>query len=654
MLSDKRAARLAREAERARGSRLTRWRARRGWRILERAGDRGDEAAIEAVWQSWLREPDDARWALLARWRDPAELADAVCGLSLGEFTASREPGVFTGFCLARGLAPADPLRRVQFYLLTRQHEQRSAADPDGTLTARAYAVSDNQLRALLRSALSSAGDLDLVRVIAGTSAESHAPMTPEEREYLASQLAARGDWPGLWQAALGFPVMEAVTAVRLLDPGWRPADERARKLLARLTRVKPGFKLPKDRLGSFPIFVHLPDMDVRGGSFSPDGRRLALRVMQGPSGSSRWSVLEVDLGPREMIRSYSYPEDRFVGSVLHLGDAIVATTGIPKRRDGTRLDMLTRDSTERLADFAGEVGDLAHYGEGFVALERRVGDNGPQSVAGYDRLLHCDQQGRVQRAAALRHDPDDYQSPLCLAVEPRGGRIAVHDTTGVRVYGPSWEQPVGHWQPDALPVAMCFLGASRLAVVGVAESGRAQLQVREIGGRQLTGREVGGARLYPSSPCQVVALPGRGEIAIRLNYPSLDGKVRYFNAETLAEGGHPPGLTATHGNRLWESPGHDALALGQYGCVEIERIANSPRRLASRPIYDFTMADFLWVRAELARRNSLPGERPFLKLLHECLEYRFGTDVAIGESGGAWADPYDIALGPGLATGAD
>jgi hypothetical protein len=86
MLSKKRAARLAAYAERAwLPGTENRWRARRAARLLTSAGDRGDAAAIEAVWQGWLRRPGDARWELLSRWRPSPELADQV-------FLAAADP----------------------------------------------------------------------------------------------------------------------------------------------------------------------------------------------------------------------------------------------------------------------------------------------------------------------------------------------------------------------------------------------------------------------------------------------------------------------------------------------------------------------------------------------------------------------------------
>jgi hypothetical protein len=79
---------------------------------------------------------------------------------------------------------------------------------------------------------MTEAGDLDLVRVVAGRGG-SAVPAAAAERGYLAAGLTRRRDWPGLWRLSLGFPLAEATTAVRRLPPGWRPADEAGRQLLA-------------------------------------------------------------------------------------------------------------------------------------------------------------------------------------------------------------------------------------------------------------------------------------------------------------------------------------------------------------------------------------------------------------------------------------
>lgn len=74
MMRYPRATRLAREANEVMAHRAgdpvsPGWRARRAWRILKDAADRGDHVALDVMWQVWLRHPDDEIWESLARSR---------------------------------------------------------------------------------------------------------------------------------------------------------------------------------------------------------------------------------------------------------------------------------------------------------------------------------------------------------------------------------------------------------------------------------------------------------------------------------------------------------------------------------------------------------------------------------------------------------
>ena len=77
MLSLPRASRLTRRAGR-RG-----WLSGRAWRRLAEAVGHGDEVAIEAAWQAWLRNPDYERWRQLSRWRTaaPGSVAEPLLAL---------------------------------------------------------------------------------------------------------------------------------------------------------------------------------------------------------------------------------------------------------------------------------------------------------------------------------------------------------------------------------------------------------------------------------------------------------------------------------------------------------------------------------------------------------------------------------------------
>ena len=193
MLSEERAARLARLVTRQRGDGSRSARAWRAWRSLAEAGDRGDQNAIGAVWQAWLRDPGDELWEALNRWRDPALLADEACRAATDRSRATEERAAIGEFCARRGLAPGDDTQRALFYVLTGQAAEYWAADPDGSRLATGYQSADEPTRAMLRQVMADDGDLDLPHVLAADRPDRAAALTAEEARYLASTARATG-----------------------------------------------------------------------------------------------------------------------------------------------------------------------------------------------------------------------------------------------------------------------------------------------------------------------------------------------------------------------------------------------------------------------------------------------------------------------------
>jgi hypothetical protein len=232
VLSASRAARLARMAERAvahpAGDQLPRpgWQARRAWRVLKGAADADDPNAIEAVWQSWLRHPDDERWGLLTSWRTPEDLAGAVLAAAMDPDRVPGERAAIGEFCARHRMTPQDDVQQVLFRVLTGQAAQHRAVDPDGRLLAVAYQNAGPAVRAALRAALATAGDLDLTWVMAGAGSPARTrQVSGEESEYLIGQLAGRSDWDRLWRLVRELPLTSAVMAARHIGDGWRRPD---------------------------------------------------------------------------------------------------------------------------------------------------------------------------------------------------------------------------------------------------------------------------------------------------------------------------------------------------------------------------------------------------------------------------------------------
>jgi hypothetical protein len=199
-------------------------RARRALRVLFRRTE------FDALWRVWLAGPDDQVWRLLH-----ADHRGWVFGVVTYPGHAEDVRSAVGAFCAARGLAPDGPTERALFFVLTGQRAQHRADDPDGSLLAEAYRKAHEEQRAAVRQALAGADDLDLVRVIAGAGRGAVAAVTPEEASYLAGQFAARADWAGLLQFALGLPLASAVTATSVLGEGWQPGDSAGRVLLQQL-----------------------------------------------------------------------------------------------------------------------------------------------------------------------------------------------------------------------------------------------------------------------------------------------------------------------------------------------------------------------------------------------------------------------------------
>ncbi|QFG21479.1 hypothetical protein [Actinomadura sp. WMMB 499] len=242
---------------------------------------------LGGLWREWLRSPTGEAGAALLRWGRPAPggrhapltvvavaadpavllepphreaLLDALlldghplAAIAAERFAALNDPALTdelctralsderaAAFCAERALAPADPARRALFFIATGRPAQHAALDPDGSLLSLGYASAPEAERALVRDAMLAAGELDLVRVIAGEDRRSRVPdMSGEETRYLAGQLARRREWDDLWSLLQDLSLTAAVELVRLFD-GWTPRGDDERRLFALLREAEP------------------------------------------------------------------------------------------------------------------------------------------------------------------------------------------------------------------------------------------------------------------------------------------------------------------------------------------------------------------------------------------------------------------------------
>ena len=616
MLSDRRAGALARRAGRWRRDGSRGILARRAWRRLIAAGDRGDPNATDAVWQAWLRDPGDEVWQALARWREPQALAEAAV-------TAASEPGrpasgraAIGKFCGRRGIVPGDPVRRALFYLLTGQPDQHRAADPDGSLLAAAYQAAADPARAALRGALAETGDLDLVhRVVSVASrSEQATSLADTERQYLTDQLASRGDWERLWRLARDLPLAGAVSAVSRIGGGWRPADEAQVHLFALLARTRA--EAVADAAAG--VVAHIPAGRwlVSDISFAADRSALAMATVA--PAVRGWADLHKLPGGRRVWRHSTYTLHR----VIRLAGAVVCLEGNPWVRAGLyRLVRYRHEGHETLWS-GNQIPWLAPFPGGFLLAQ-----------PGSTTLWFGAAEGRLVRHAevsGLHQDwADDQLSSL--GSEPVTGRLAIalrHGTGSVLAVLEADLQVIGHIVIDnyfsysgGYPHEnwLVFCGPDRLVTLG---GDRALRSWKVAPGLPEEARAA-------CSPCRgVTALPRTGQVV--LNHRKA--QPTWLDARTLGAAPCPPGLRSAR--RVWAS-GDGEYAAGQRddGDLTVHDLRfDEIARLLALPMADVSPVDLRAVAAAQAvDPHSEAGQ--VIGVLAECLRYRFGADVAVNQS---------------------
>ncbi len=647
-------ARTARRAVRARGSG---WLARQALRRLLRAGDRGDQDAIDALWDLWLADPVDEVWTALSGWRrprtdgglslvalgepaaipdvvaaagrdghpvhataraaildGPQELVDAACEAALADESLAA-------FCVEHHLAPADPHRAAVFFLLTGQLEKYRYADPDHSFVGLAYRTAPEDERARIRQR--AADEPDLVRVLAETVRKNRlAGITEPEARYLVESLAGRRDWPALWELAKGLPVGHAADAVARFD-GWRPDGDDS-GLFDLLLRPEPGVLTTSRAAVATPWTARAEVRGpVTGGSIGPDGERIAVTTAASVEmvGVRRGRLKRVEQRPGATVRAVLVFDDGKLvvgGSVNNHGNGYLEHGG---RRMPTARPVRALGRTPK--GFAALMADTFVN----VVVYRTTGDVGD----GFARRWRShDVQYRLGGTAA--------GGPWQMATEPASGRIALADGTHLhltRKLGALSRMASTPFRPGPAP-CLTFCGPNQL--VGVDE--KRVLRVWRRTGQVLD--VVGEWQLGPlGGPACPVYVADAGAVAVI----DEDG-LRCVDALTLADApvpdrlaGLPPTFLAADGGRL--------LVGGDGWCTVTDAgIRWDVTELAARPLAGATPADLRLLRAQLRRKSADQDAMPFLELLHACLVHRFGVDVALGGDDAltAWAD--DIALG--------
>ncbi|TYB45637.1 WD40 repeat domain-containing protein [Actinomadura chibensis] len=625
--------------------------------------------ALDLLWDEWLTSPAHDVFDALVRWRRPAAderlAATSVIALEpdadvllrppcraavldalerrghpVREIAAARireldvRPLVeevceraltrpeLAELCVEHRLAPAAPVRRALFYLLTGQPEQHRALDPDGGLLSLAYTSASDDQRALARKAMLTEGDLDLVRVIVGEDRRERIPtMTAEEIRYIAEQLAARRAWDDLWALVRDVPIATGAALFRLFD-GWTPRDDDGRRLFEMfratdLAAVRAGLHPADDgtwravRRARLRFRHHVDSV-----SFAPDGPFLAI--------AGRPRVAGVfDLRTARLTERYDW-FDAPVGSVLHVGNgAVVAGERSAGQAAACRVLRCAGGDVRPLHEGAASITSLALVGaDGGFAGGTRDGEVLLGSPDGRVRVRHVSEFGLGRR-----------QWPRQVVAHRGSGRLALLGRS-VHLVHPGGESAVSAHPGRAVRFAE-FIDA--YTVVCADPHGWATL-LRVEDGHRVPSRQ---ARIQGCAGLGV--LPHLGEPVIT----DRSGDLHFLSGTTLDHldtqhgpgGGRPTGLTV--------SPNGEFLAAGHGdGHVDLYdlRLREVPR-IARRPLAELVPRHLGPVGAALSAPAVRGRDRAVLELLQACLEHRFRFDVELGGAVQLAAGVHDISL---------
>lgn len=654
------------------------WRVLAPWmrRRVIRAGDAGDQDAVEAAWQAWLARPDDQIWQALQRWRraspDPEfnpvslvalglpstswnfrealiraaareghpisqiarerilaathdqELVDAVCQAAVVAPAASG----LGAWCAGQGLAPADRVDRAAFFVVTGQAAQYRAEDPDGSLLTLAYQAGTHAERERLRAVIADAGDLDLLRLVASAATSGPRPGTAGEARFLTGRLAARHDWDALWRLVRRLPLVQAVAAMPAFGNAWRPADEPGRELFARLAGAapEPTAEARRALLASTVREIgRAPENYLV--SISLDGRELALAGILYPA-------LYLDLIELpSLVRRRRDVVKHWPAGVLHLGDGILIWNGfsvVRYTRDGAE-DLYTE---EVLPSAAGlRIRAARHYPGGFVAL-LSTGSRDP------DRLRFATGSGQVIRDVALASLGISGEVRLCAA-DPGTGRLALSNGHFLWIVDgdPDSDRAraleVSGYAPLEAPLAGgSFAGPGRLVTSSL---GRGRVDLWRLEG----GRPEPQVTRWIRAVNRIATL-GHGLVAVA-EPQTLTGTVELLDSETLETlaAVTVPERFDDWRDRFEAAPGGRFLAVQQPGAFSL--IDGGAVALACRPLHLMTAEHWALATGLLEDPGIDAAAGDFLLLLRDVLRLRLGGEVALGGA----APAGQIGAGP-------
>ena len=619
---------------------------RRSWKSIKSAGNRLNSGPRQRAYRGALADwaaagaPDDARREVLAEWAGGEErFARDVMSMAT---TPGADHAALTAFCLRNGIAPQDPADRALFFALTGQTGQRLALDPDGSLLADASRLAGPSRRAALREAMTSDASLDVVRLVAG-SGPLVTELMPEERERFTRLLADRRDWAALWRLALELPVPEAVAAVRLADPGWRPATQRDRDLFGLLAEASPAdVRRAREAMDQAEV-IHLEvPGKVRAGALSDDGRRVAVWTHDSSPADPRSTWPEAP--SPGTVSVYSLPDGALVArhavtiwheaSLAYSGGTLAAFTARLREapwaawlyhcpEDGP-VELTYHDDHMAGHGPAGEHGTvaMAAFGDGFVTA--RLGN-----LLGFHDSL-----GREVETVRYSSPWTDYASHAAsIAVDHRSGRIAVMRAHyGILLDGQrrtaSQVPVVGRLRRPVDWRGICLRGGDHLVV-----SEGMELELWNLAGyraeRSYWDDDRPNATLRTRAIWDVTWIWARDEICCVWYRDDSGGpNVHYVDGATLRPVTGERELSGKRATVLFGSADATRHALGGDGYADIAvGDYQAVGKLADSPPASWRPDDLRIVERAGRLGTGHHEARPLYQLLRSCLERRLGDD---------------------------
>ncbi|WP_049580925.1 hypothetical protein, partial [Streptomyces sp. SBT349] len=551
-------------------------------------------------------------------------------------------------------VAPGEPAERAAYLALIGQDGQRLALDPEGALLALAYRAAGPEVRERLRGVLAAGGDTEVIRVVvAGERRDRVTELSRGELDYLGRHLAEGGRWDELRRLATDLPLAEAAAAARLL-----PEAERTGAVAALAARD------PRPAVERLPRTRQLvgPSRHCLGVALSPDASEAVfLSDTRSQDGFESW-LADMRLGDGHIsYRAQLSPLNREGRpSLLHLGDRILVRTVHDKRRRATVWCLWG----ERVTVPGHQLSDLRRSSAGAVMLDpgglllvdagadrpRRV----PIPALGGAPLGGVPLGGAEPGAAEPGRGIVGPEGLFALATLPAERLVAFFDRDHLYVVdedgellhdAPTPGPPPGPWGSAALTfLSPRSLALHRLRPPGGGDDGPEREQYTEVWDLPPGGDR---ARRAEALPGPIAARwPSETWAGLPLD-PAFAGRIH--SPDGLRTDTAPPWVAAAEPERRLVAidPWGDILVTVVAGVLEVHSShLPAARALLERPMLHFAPGDLARVD-EVRTRVGAPDVREALDLLSECLDERFGGDIALGTAGGPVpaAGPHDIGL---------